>query len=56
MWEWCLDEFDDKGDHSLRGGCWLSSTTDFPNAETRNAGGPKYADKFTGFRVVLVPN
>jgi hypothetical protein len=28
----------------------------FPSAETRNAGGPKYADQFTGFRVVLVPN
>jgi formylglycine-generating enzyme required for sulfatase activity len=56
VWEWCLDDFDDKGDHSLRGGCWLSSTTDFPNADTRNAGGPKYADRFTGFRVVLVPN
>jgi len=56
VWEWCLDNYDDKGDHSLRGGCWLSSMTDFPNADTRNAGGPKYADKFTGFRVVLVPN
>jgi hypothetical protein len=56
VWEWCLDNFDDKGDHSLRGGCWLSSTTDFPNADTRNAGGPKYADRFTGFRVVLTPN
>jgi len=54
VWEWCLDNFDDTGDHSLRGGCWLSSTTDFPNADTRNAGGPKYADRFTGFRVVLV--
>jgi formylglycine-generating enzyme required for sulfatase activity len=56
VWEWCLDNFDDKGDHSLRGGCWLSSSEHFPNAETRNAGGPKYADQFTGFRVVLVPN
>jgi len=56
VWEWCLDDYDDKGDHSLRGGCWLSSMTDFPNADTRNAGGPKYADKFTGFRVVLAPN
>jgi len=56
VWEWCLDEFDDKGDHSLRGGCWLSSTENFRSAETRNAGGPKYADQFTGFRVVLVPN
>jgi hypothetical protein len=56
VWEWCLDDFDDKGDHSLRGGCWLSSTADFPNAQTRNAGGPKYADRFTGFRVVLVPD
>ncbi len=56
VWEWCLDDFDDKGDHSLRGGCWLSSAEHFPSAETRNAGGPKYADQFTGFRVVLVPN
>jgi sulfatase modifying factor 1 len=56
VWEWCLDTFDDKGDHSLRGGCWLSSTADFPSADTRNAGGPQYADRFTGFRVVLVPN
>jgi formylglycine-generating enzyme required for sulfatase activity len=56
VWEWCLDEFDDKGDHSLRGGCWLSSQENFANADTRNAGGPKYADKFIGFRVVLTPN
>jgi hypothetical protein len=56
VWEWCLDTFDDQGDHSLRGGCWLSSTENFPAADTRQAGGPKYADKFTGFRVVLVPN
>ncbi len=56
VWEWCLDDFDDKGDHSLRGGCWLSSAEHFPSADTRNAGGPKYADQFTGFRVVLVPN
>jgi hypothetical protein len=56
VWEWCLDAYDDKGNHSLRGGCWLSSTTDFPSADTRQAGGPTYADKFTGFRVVLVPN
>jgi hypothetical protein len=56
VWEWCLDDFDDKGDHSLRGGCWLSSSDHFPTAETRNAGGAKYSDQFTGFRVVLVPN
>jgi formylglycine-generating enzyme required for sulfatase activity len=56
VWEWCLDAFDEKGDHGLRGGCWLSSAEHFPNADTRNAGGPKYADQFTGFRVVLVPN
>ena len=56
VWEWCLDDFDDKGDHSLRGGCWLSSAEHFPNADTRSAGGPKYADQFSGFRVVLVPN
>ena len=56
VWEWCLDTFDDKGNHSLRGGCWLSSMEHFPSAETRNAGGPKYADQFTGFRVILAPN
>ena len=56
VWEWCLDNYDANGLHSLRGGCWLSSTADFPNAETRNAGAPKYTDRFTGFRVVLVPD
>jgi formylglycine-generating enzyme required for sulfatase activity len=56
VWEWCLDSFDDKGDHTLRGGSWLSSPEDFPGPETRNAGAPKYSDRFTGFRVVLVPN
>jgi len=56
VWEWCSDNFDDKGNHSLRGGSWLSSSENFPNADTREAGGPKYADRFTGFRVVLVPN
>ena len=56
VWVWCLDDFDDKGDHSLRGGCWLSSAEHFSSADTRQAGGPKYADQFTGFRVVLVPN
>jgi hypothetical protein len=56
VWEWCLDDYDTNGNHSLRGGCWLSSADHFPSAATRNAGGPKYADQFTGFRVVLVPN
>jgi hypothetical protein len=55
VWEWCLDAVDDKGDHTLRGGNWLSSMENFPSAETRTAGGAKYADRFTGFRVVLVP-
>jgi hypothetical protein len=55
VWEWCLDNYDDRGDHSLRGGSWLSSTDDFPSAETRNGGAPKYVDRFTGFRVVLEP-
>ncbi len=55
VWEWCSDVFDDKGDHSLRGGSWLSSPQNFPSPDTRDAGGPKYADRFTGFRVVLVP-
>jgi formylglycine-generating enzyme required for sulfatase activity len=56
VWEWCLDDYDTNGNHSLRGGCWLSSADHFAGAETRNAGGPKYADQFTGFRVVLAPN
>jgi formylglycine-generating enzyme required for sulfatase activity len=56
VWEWMLDNYDANGNHSLRGGCWLSSTEHFPSAEVRQAGGPKYADQFTGFRVVLVPN
>jgi Tfp pilus assembly protein PilN len=55
VWEWCLDNFDDKDDHSLRGGNWLSSSSDFPDGETRNGAAPTYADRFTGFRVVLVP-
>lgn len=55
VWEWCLDTVDDRGDHSLRGGSWLSSSDNFPNADTRIVAVPKNADKFTGFRVVLVP-
>jgi len=54
VWEWCLDT-DDHGNHSLRGGSWLSSPANFPGPDTRNMGAPKYADRFTGFRVVLVP-
>jgi hypothetical protein len=54
VWEWCLDTVDDQGDHSLRGGSWLSSTDNFPTADTRIVAVPKNADKFTGFRVVLV--
>ena len=30
VWEWCLDTVDDQGDHSLRGGSWLSSADNFP--------------------------
>jgi len=56
VWEWCLDNYDDKGDHSLRGGTWLSLPDNFPNAATRQGGPPKDAEKFIGFRVVLVPN
>jgi hypothetical protein len=56
VWEWCLDNFDDKGNHPLRGGSWLSSPENFPSADTRQGAAPKYADKFIGFRVVLVPN
>jgi hypothetical protein len=55
VWEWCLDSVDDQGDHSLRGGSWLSSTDNFPTPDTRIVAVPKNADKFTGFRVVLVP-
>jgi hypothetical protein len=56
VWEWCLDTVDQAGDHSLRGGSWLSSADNFPSAETRSAAAPKYSDRFTGFRVVLVPD
>jgi hypothetical protein len=55
IWEWCLDQ-DDRGNHSVRGGSWLSSAENFPSADTRSASAPKYADRFTGFRVLLVPN
>jgi formylglycine-generating enzyme required for sulfatase activity len=56
VWEWCEDSFDDKGDHSLRGGTWLSLPENFPNAAARQGGPPKDAEKFIGFRVVLEPN
>ncbi len=56
VWEWCLDNFDDKGDHSLRGGTWLSLPENFSSAAARQGGPPKDAEKFIGFRVVLVPN
>jgi len=55
VWEWCFDT-DDRGYHSLRGGGWLSSEENFPNADTRNIAVPKVSDHFTGFRVVLIPN
>jgi hypothetical protein len=55
VWEWCLDSVDDQGDHSLRGGSWLSSGDNFPTPDTRATATPKNADRFTGFRVVLVP-
>ena len=55
VWEWCLDTADDNGAHIMRGGSWLSSDQNFPNAQTHSAGAAKYADRFTGFRVVLVP-
>jgi formylglycine-generating enzyme required for sulfatase activity len=55
VWEWCL-ETDDKGNHSVRGGGWLSSPENFPGPDTRNMAVPNFADKFTGFRVVLTPN
>ena len=54
VWEWCQDAADENGAHSLRGGSWLSSNANFPNAQTHSAGAAKYADRFTGFRVVLV--
>ena len=55
VWEWCQDTADDNGAHVLRGGSWLSSTENFPNAQTHSAGAANYADRFTGFRMVLVP-
>ena len=56
VWEWCLDNYDANGDHSLRGGTWLSLPDNFPSAAARQGGPPKDAEKFIGFRVVLVPN
>lgn len=56
VWEWCLDNFDEKGNHSLRGGGWLSSQDNFLSADTRVGAPPKYTDRFTGFRVVLIPD
>lgn len=56
VWEWCNDTFDDRGSHSLRGGSWLSSMDNFPGPDTRQGGAAKYADRFIGFRVVLVPD
>ena len=56
VWELCLDDFDDKGNHTIRGGTWLSLPENFSGPDTRQGVGPKYADKFIGFRVVLVPN
>ena len=32
-----------------------NSPENFPGPDTRQAAGPKYADRFIGFRVVLVP-
>jgi hypothetical protein len=55
VWEWCLDTSGNDTTHILRGGNWLSSPADFPNAGTSNSAGEKYADRLTGFRVVLVP-
>jgi hypothetical protein len=55
LWEWCSDT-DPQGNHSLRGGSWLSSPDNFPSADTRDTAAPKYTDRFTGFRVVLVPD
>jgi hypothetical protein len=55
VWEWCQDTADDNGAHILRGGSWLSSTENFPNAQTHSAGAANYSDRFTGFRMVLVP-
>jgi hypothetical protein len=55
VWEWCLDTTGDST-HSMRGGNWLSSPANFANAGTRNFAGQNFpGDRFTGFRVVLVP-
>lgn len=54
VWEWCLDDYDKNGNKSMRGGGWLSSQENFPDANTRTAAAEKYADHFTGMRVVLV--
>jgi hypothetical protein len=56
LWEWCTDDYDSNGNHSLRGGTWLSLPSNFSSASARQGGPPKDAEKFIGFRVVLVPN
>jgi hypothetical protein len=53
VWEWCLDPYNSATTHSLRGGGWLSSSENFPTPETRIGAISTYADRFTGFRVVL---
>jgi hypothetical protein len=56
VWELCQDDFDDRGDHTLRGGTWLSLPENFSGTDARQGAPSKYADRFIGFRVVLVPN
>jgi len=56
VWEWCLDNYDDKGNHPLRGGCWLSSKDNLPDNSVRQGAPENDREKFIGFRVVLIPD
>ncbi len=38
VWEWCLDSYDANGNHSLRGGTWLSLPDNFASAAARQGG------------------
>jgi formylglycine-generating enzyme required for sulfatase activity len=56
VWEWCRDNYDGTGrNKSIRGGCWLSSQSNFPSKATRSGAAPAYRDRFIGLRVVLAP-
>lgn len=55
--EWTTDEFGGrKNTRTIRGGNWLSSKSNFPNANSMSGAGLGYRDRYTGIRVVLVGN